>query len=804
MIRNYFLTAVRSFVRHWVHGVLGILGLGVAVGCVMLIGLFVVDEWGFNRMHPDAENTYRVVRTVLRPDGSIRYGRGTTSGKLAGVILSDVPGVKSVVRTQRRGMWVGHQDKTFMQTLCMADEGIFDLFHLPFVIGNAQSVVREPGGVLVTQTLARKLFGDADPIGKMLSIQEANPGADSRVVGVLKDLPRQSTMRFDLLVFGKTATKAHSFWNNWVPEGSRKIETWVRLSGVPDANLIGNLTNLIGRYMGPDIAKTNGYDLQRLSDIYLYPGAYPIGASPGNIGDLYLIGSIGLLILVLAAINFVTLSIARSADRMREIGLRKVVGAQRRQLQYQFLTESIFYAVLSLPVGLCTAWIATPLFRELVNRDLPLLSELVGPLGFVLVLGVLVLGVLTGAYPALILSAVDPALGIKNKSMIKSSGGVQRVLIVFQFAVTVVLICVATVVALQLDYTQTADLGFKQDQVVVLPLFWNARSTDEGNAHLLARYQDIKQVFANHPDVLDVCVTRFRLGQNFEQSQIKVTNRPGEQWRFSEFWIDGSGVDFFGLQMLDGRPFPEGYPTFTTEPAEQIILNETAVKLLGWSDPIGKQIIRRGKLGTVIGVVKDFHYANLRYRIGPLMIISGMSFKYINVRVREGKLKETLSFFEAKWKDYLPSRPFEWFLLDDFITASNYRQEIQSYRIYKTFSLVAIIIATLGLFSLAASAAQRRQREVGIRKVLGASVARIASLLVRDFVVLVGVANLIAIPIAYYFMSDWLNTFAFHFELGPAVFLMIMGATLCLAIVTVGGLAVRAALVNPVDTLRRE
>ena len=824
MFKNYLTVAIRNLLRHKVYSLINISGLAMGLGCVILMGLYIQHEWQYDQQHPLRDQTYRVLRETTLSDGKSEFA-GRTSGALATALQQDIPEIETATRVLRREAWVQAGEKGFDHVFCLADPTILDLFHLPLALGNRESATQQPASVVITETMANKLYGHENPIGKTLQIEESNLGETYTVVGVLKDMPTQSTMRFDIMAFGSTTHKKHWCWDTWQPTNWRYVETYIVLPHtvvIPD--LEHKISNLIETYMGPDIQKANTYHLQPLKDIYLYSkqdydltrlASINIYPNYGDIATLYGAGAISLFILLIACINFMNLTTARSTTRIREVGMRKVVGAHRSQLMTQFIGEAILLSLTALMLAIILVQLTLPTFNTFIEKNLTLSSSLsqLLPALFILTLCV---GFFAGSYPALYLSRFSPITIFKGTS--KTSAAtlwVRKGLVVFQFAISVILIVGAITVTNQLSYIRHKDLGFDKELVVSTPIFWTVKTmTTWGRkgVELRKRYNMVKQEFLKHPSVIDACVSRFKMGIGSGLQTFYAPDAISNEHQFAVIGGDEDFIPFFDLQLLQGQNFTQVYAEKTywdrnqSKEDELVILNETAVQKLGLTDPIGKRFhYKNQRQGRIIGVVKDFNFKSLHEPIEPLVLTSERyDYKYVYLKIRSDNLPETLAFLEDTWRKYIPSRAPIINFLDQDIDLRHYVAESRLNKIMDVFSGLAIFIACLGLFGLATFTAERKMREIGIRKVLGASIPQILGLLSKEFIVLVLIANLIAWPVAYYLMHDWLQNFAYRTNLSVGIFLLGSLFTLLIALITIWHQSLKAARINPVNTLRNE
>lgn len=824
MFRSYLIATIRTLLKSRGLTAINILGLAIGMACVILIALYIQYEFSYDRHHVNATRIYRVIRAVSMENTTSVNPRA--SGALAPALKRDFPEVQEAIRVQRLDAWVQTQTHFFQQDMCVADPEIFNVFTIPFISGDPNTALTQSGAMVLTQSMARKFFQDQNPIGKALQVDHQELSGTYFVTGIVRDFPPNSTFYFDCLTATPKGNMA-DMWSIWQPTGAfRPFFTYILLSeGHDHRALQQKLPDLIARYMGDEVRQTTRYIVQPLTRVHLYthPDLGLQFRDHGDITQVYAFGLVAGFILVLACVNFMNLSTARSSTRAREVGLRKVVGASRQQLIGQFLGESVLVALVAMIVALALVELVLPWFNSFIQRDLVLhrtenLWWLIGLIGF----GVSV-GVLAGSYPAFVLSSFLPTQVMKGDWIPGSKHvGLRKVLVVFQFAISIAFITGTVVVQEQLAYIRNKDLGFDKELVVGIPLFIYSRQLHHGSSEdLRRRISTVKQVFMEHPNILKATATRFHLGGR----QLTDTFRADDaDWQMGLFDIDRDFLDFFNIELVAGRLAPE--PPKLPEKIESIqdleeyrelvqayrekgrpfILNETAAQHLGWDDPIGKRFKEKKEPeGYVIGVVKDFHVQTLHNTIRPVVfrVFTGGA-KFLYLKLGTQNTPETLAFIEKTWHQFLPQIPFTFWFLNEDLTRVRYENEIRTGNALAVFSGLTIFVACLGLLGLISFRAEQKTKEIGIRKVLGASVFSIFNLLAKEFVKLVIVACVIACPIAYLFAGRWLQDFAYRIDLHLTYFLIGGVLALLLALTTMTYQALKAARTNPVDALRTE
>ena len=804
MLKNYLTVAVRNLLRHKMYSLINIVGLAIGITCAMLILLFVMDELSYDRYHPDVERIYRVIQKTERPD-SDAYVREGASGPLADFALEEIPEIDVAVRFFRRWSWMHYEDKHFRKLVSLVDADFLNLLHLPLVRGQVQSL-EQPGSIFITEEMAQLFFGEADPMGKTLSADYDYLRGEYTVVGILKDMPDNTDLHCDFLTTTRHVAKANGLWEEWHLGSSwAPVQVYVKLRENASAlDVESKLTALLMRQRPEnDSARYTSY-LQPLLRLHLY-GKVDYGLDTTNdIQQVYALTLLGTFILIIACINFMNLATARSVARAREVGVRKVIGAFRSQLIRQFLGESVLLALLSMVCALALVELTLPLVNAFTEKSLSFFDTS-NLLPLVLSLAIAIgVGLLAGSYPALFLSAFQPVHVLKGKIRTQHrSALVRKSLVVCQFAISTVFIAATSIVYYQLDYVQNKDLGFHRDQIVLMPIFRQSGLDPTSNGALIPRAETLKQEFRKHPNVITTSVSGYLPGIVASFRHYRFTDQE-TSLRMPSLLIDEDFFETYDVEMASGRAFSKAVVTDATQ---GFIINETAARLLGVEDPIGKsfEMVQPKQQGTIVGVVKDFHVRSLKEKMSPLVLYMNRASAYwLVARIKPQNISETLSFFEKKWDAFLPQRSFYYEFLNDRINEQYYESEMRLQKITISASLLAMFVACLGLFGLASFEAQQRTKEIGIRKVLGASVSGIITLLSNDFLKLVLVANMIAWPVAYFAMREWLKDFVYRIDLGLGLFVLSGCVTLLIALLTVSYQAVKAARANPVDALRNE
>jgi putative ABC transport system permease protein len=799
MFRSYFLSAIRNLTKHKMYTLINVLGLAIGLTSFILIGFYVAHELSYDRFHKNADRIARV--TMEYSMGGTMEKAATTGTKVGPQFSRSFPSVEAFTRTFMFPRVLSYGEKTFNEkAILYADSGFLRMFSFPLTEGDPSSALRLPDQVLVSASMAKKYFGQDDPMGKVL---HASNTRDLTVTGVFADVPSNSQMHFDFIASFSSLDASHQeeWWTaNYV--------TYLLLH---QADQLEPLQKQVTAYMNlPETrrqAEVQGsdyltYQLQALKKVHLYSAL--AGWEPnGNITYIYILGAIAALILTIACVNYTNLATAQAATRSGEIAIRQVLGARPGQLFRQYLGESLLVTWIAMLVALGLCVVLMPLFDRLSDKTFSA-SALFGPYPLTgMALLVFLVSLLAGGYPAFILSQKKIHSILKSGFSLSGSGqGLRKSLIVLQFVISIFLIISTMVILQQLHFIQHAKLGYEKDHVLVLPV----------DRRMHAGYENIKQAFARAPGVTEVG------GANQSPVFVEWTDgleaQNGGQKKSMSIKCIPADLDFIhtlGMQIVAGQDFirSDFFRMDTTDNYKNyrltVILNESAVKALGWKpgEAIGRTVTK-GALGVVKGVVKDFHFASMHEPIGPLCIF--LDTQWVNqlfVRISGRNLPATLRGLQTVWKQRVPYRPFEYRFLDDDFNAL-YKAEARTAQLFSAFSVTAILLACLGLFALAAFVTVQRTKEIGVRKVLGASLFNITGLLTGDFLKLVALAALIAFPLAWWASHKWLEDFAYRIHVSWWIFAVAALLALLIALAAVGWQAIRAALASPVKSLRTE
>ncbi len=806
MIKNYLTVALRTMRRQKAYTAINIVGLAVGLACCLLIGMYVYHEATYDRFHQHADRTYRVIYNWQRGDQAPPPPRSEFwawgSAAPGPALATAFPEIEQMVRfsgghtilLSREGLSFQEEDYYF------ADSAAFLMFDFELLQGTPETVLDEPDTIVLTETTARKYFGDTDPVGQILTQDNEIP---LRVTGIMADLPSNTHFKIDMLLSISTfERRAQDYkFQSW---GYVDFFTYVLLSEGHDLDALrAQMPAFIDRHMDEtllDREATFFIDFEPLPEIYLSPISDRMNIGPeGNAANLRIFSLVGVFILLIACINFMNLATARSMERAREVGVRKVLGSARIVLIQQFLIESVVMAVLAMALAAGLILLAMPFFEQLSGIAFPVYL-LTHPVVITLVLALtLLVGLLAGSYPAFVLSNFNPVMVLKG-AFKRSKQGIllRKTLVVSQFAISVVLLISTLVVFDQVRFMQNQRLGFAQEQQLVID-FGHDRAVLDQLASLL-------QTWEAHPAVQSAVATRSIPGGYRPNAGTLIENPDGqmEDQTFQIFEVDFGVVEHLEIDVVAGRAFSPDFPSDTTQ---ALMVNEAAARLYGFvnpSDIVGKRFDQWGKKGQVIGVIKDFHHQSLHQQIAPLSLrFAPRSTRFFLLRTDTRDLRQTLAELEAIWKERVPHRPFLYHFLDASFGAM-YRAEERFGSLFGTFAGLALFIACLGLLGTAAYATQQRTKEIGVRKVLGASTSEIIALLCKDILVLVGVAFVVAFPLAYLGLERWLDHFPYRTDINVGLFLLAGGLILLLAFLTVSYQTLRAATAAPVKSLRYE
>ena len=790
MLKNLIKTAIRHILKHLGYSILNILSLTLGITSALFLILYVADEVSYDRYHEKANRIYRVSSKITEPDDEFTWNIAQIPfGPQA---VQDYPEIQAFVRfiNMPRAMYK-YEDKEFNEeNFFYTDSTLFDLFTYKVIKGEVKSALVEPNKIILTRKIATRYFGKEDPIGKTLST-----GASSfMVTGVIEDVPFNSHFRFDALASRNNLPKQLGTWGNFgvftyllFPENFnvKAFET--------------KMQEIVSKYVGPVFGPANikmAYILEPITRIHLYSTNAGEPEPTGSITYVYIFSIVAVFLILIAAMNYMNLSTARSTRRAREVGLRKVVGSRRGPLVLQFLSESVFFTVISLIISIVLLLVLLPKFNLLAGKSFDL-HVIFSPAVLLSALGViLIVGIFGGSYPAFFLSRFSPTTVLKGEITQGSAGSLfRKILVVMQFGISVIMIICTMVVFSQLNYMKTMDQGFDQENVLRLEL----------NNAMTQKYPVLKEALLGNNNIKYVGSTTTDVGEGSAKLVFNVETDLGMSQRGINFAVvDHDFVEALKIKIIEGRDFQQDMPSDTLT---GVIINETLAKRMNWTNPIGKKV-EAGNADNlrarVIGVMKDYHQTGMYNEIESLLLAYNTSINNIIYIKLTGKdMQQTLSFIETKWKEVFPDQPYTYTFLQERFNRQFEADEKRGL-IFTLFTILAIFIACLGLFGLASYLVEQRTKEIGIRKVFGANESTILLLISKDFLVLVLISMVIAFPVSYYFMSNWLQNYVYRTKIGWSIFFFAGLLTFVITIITISYKAYRAAILNPADSLKTE
>jgi putative ABC transport system permease protein len=792
MLKNHFLTAVRNLLRNKGFSAINILGLSIGVASFLLIALYVYHEWSFDRFHTKGDRIFRIVENLRTENEALL--QGVSSPPMGPAMAKDFPEVEEYVRMQGRGFLVKQGDNSFFEENCtIADSGFFRVFDFKLLNGDPYKALTEPKSVVITESIARKYFNQDNPIGQLLDMS----GELHKVTGVVQDFPFNSHLRFDMIVSFSTwsSTNRERETGCWFCNG---FNTYILLKQGADINV---LRSKMPEFITRNIEKGGMYyedlPLQPLKSIYLFetPRSWENGPR-GSKANLYILSVIAMFIMLVAGFNYVNLATARASRRLKEVGLRKVLGAQRRSLIGQFLGESVVVSVLSTLLGVAMAFLTLPAFNTFVSTQLSfgMLPSLPLFCAGLICLAV-VIGLLAGAYPALVVSGFEPLQMFRPS--VRGLFGHQhfrKVLVAAQFVISIALVAGTLLVFDQLTMMRTRDLGFVKEATLIVPFSGNREARD--------KLVKVKNEFLNVPGIESITASAFApgMGANNFYSEVEMEDGKLSATNINTHFVDYDFLAAYKIKLIAGRAFD---PNQGADDSAAFIINETAMKDFGWTvdNAIGKKV-RQFSPGEVIGVVKDFNYMSLHQRIEPLLMrpYDG-GYRMFSMKLNSTDIPTAVRAVEMKWKELQPTVPFRYsFLEDDYNRL--YLADAKLGKVAGVFASLAIFVGCLGLLGLTSFAVERRVKEIGVRKVLGASSGSIVFLISREFIGLILVAFVVAVPITYYMINQWLQNFSERISIGATGFLIAGVAVLAVAWATTSLLSFKAASTNPSRALR--
>lgn len=796
MINNYFKIAFRNLRKQPLYSAINILGLSVGIACCMLIVIYLQYEYSFDSFHIQKEQIFRLNKVVTPTTGGTEY-HAITSGPMGPQLKADFPEVKDFVRVLP---WFDdvllsrEQKNLIVDRFVLADSTFFKVFDFKMLKGDPSTALPRPLTAVISREVADHFFGDDNPVGQTITgLSDLN----YTITGVVENAPENSHLQYDILVsWSSTSPSALDMgWlNSWFPQA---IYTYLVLDENHDR---ANLEEKLGEFMRQHFSqRAEQYELylQPFTEIYLHSThiLYDETLKSGSITNVYIFSAVAILVLLIACINFMNLSTARSLDRAREVGVRKVLGASKNQLGWQFLGESLILSFTAMLVSL-----------GLIEAGIPVLEQLgvsIEPMWIARIdiqsalIGITFLtGLISGTYPAFVLTDFKPVQVLYGR-VDKSGAGdafLRKTLVTVQFTLSIILIIGTLVIYRQMQFVSEKNLGFQKEQVLVLQL---------GGTDIIKQSDTFKEELLRHSNIRQVTSTNSVPGSGFMSLDIKPEGKAtDESWVTNIIRLgDDNFLETYGMSLAAGRFFSKEFATDSS----MIVINQALAKSLGWDDPIGKRIDIPGEIsdGQVIGVVKDFHTTSLHNAVEPLLFYQKDNGSFLSLRVEPSGINKTLNYIEETWQKFDPLYPVDYYFLDDHFEAF-YAAEQRTLRVLLIFTGLAIFVACMGLFGLSVFMINRRKKELGIRKILGSSVVQIVKLVSRDFLILVGIGFVIAVPVAWWLAAKWLQEFAYRINLGAGTFLLAGVTALLLALCVVLWQSIKVALMNPVESLKSE
>jgi putative ABC transport system permease protein len=789
MLKNLIKTAVRHILKHFGYSILNIIGLTLGITSALFLIIYVADEVSYDSYHVKADRIYRVSTTIKEPDDQFTWIIAQIP--FGPQVVHDYPEVESFVRFIPMGRALyKYEDKEFNEeNFNYADSTLFDIFTYKVLKGEVKTALLEPKKIILTEKIANKYFGKTDPIGKTL----ITGNNTFEVTGVIENVPANSHFSFDAVASRNNLPKQLGSWGNF------GVFTYLLFPENFDIKSFEKkMQGMYETYMKPIFGPmhiTMNYNLEPIRRIHLYSTNTNEPTPTGSITYVYIFGIVAIFLVLIAAMNYMNLATARSTSRAREVGLRKVVGSKRTPLVFQFLSESLVFTIVSLIISIVLILILLPKFNEISGKSFNL-HIVYSPVVLLSLLAiVIIVGIFGGSYPAFFLSRFSPVTVLKGEITQGSAGSLfRKILVVIQFTVSVIMIICTLIVFRQLNYMKTMDQGFDQKNVVGLEL----------NGSMSRKYPVLKQSLHDNPNIKYVTSTNSPVGEGSGKIIFQVETDLGMAQKGVNFVIvDHDFVETLGIKMVSGRDFQQDMPSDTLT---SVVVNETFVKRMGWKEPIGKKV-EAGNANQlrarVIGVMKDYHQTGMYNGVESLLLAYRPINNIVYIKLTGEETKTTLAFIESKWKEIFPDQPFVYTYLSERFNRQFEADEKRGL-IFTIFTVLAILIACLGLFGLASYMVEQRTKEIGIRKVFGANENTILGLISKDFLILVSIGILIAVPVAYYIMSNWLENYVYRMKIGVPLLLFSALLTIIITFLTISYKAYQAAIMNPANALKTE
>ncbi len=812
MLKNYLKIALRNIFRQRIYSFINIIGLAVGIACCILILVFVRYELSYDKFNKKAGRIYRVTREWFNEDGTSSLHLARVAPPIGPLLKNDFPNIvlEEARFLQDYNAFLNIKNNPVIENnFYWAESSIFKIFTISFIEGDPNTALKEPKTLVITESAAKKYFGDEDPMGK--TIQYEHEG-NLKITGVVKDVPENSHFKYDFLasfitLYDSAIIGRKTLEENW---GSNNYLTYILLPKHFSIDELKNkIPSFIDKYVSQVIKRENDQmpakalhnyttlHFQELTDIHLHSHLTTEIEENGDIKNVYIFSAIAFFVLLIACINFMNLATARSSKRSREIGIRKVLGAYRQQLMKQFMGESMLTVIISLFFAIIIVEVVLRPFSNFSNRDLNfnLFSDPLVLVGILVI--TIAVGFIAGSYPALMLSSFKPVTVLKGNKIFSRKSTFRTILVILQFTISVTLIIAMGVVFQQMEYINSKDLGYNKDHLVILPSSGKIKDNLESFKSQLLQNPDIKVVTSSRLVPSNMLVNNWGAQIFEEKKPIPL------KFRLAVEEVDYDFFKTYQIKFTTGRDFSKKY---ATDDSAAFILNESAAHQLGWTaqKAIGKQMKYGDKNGRIVGVVHNFNFESLHNEIVPIIfLITKRGNNQVTVRISGQNIPAALKFLKKKWAEYKPEYPFNYTFLDNQL-AGLYNKDQKIGDVFGIFAVIAIIIACLGLFGLASYTAEVRTKEIGIRKVLGAKVSGIVSLLLKEFLLLIFIANLIAWPLSYYFMNKWLNEFAYKTGISLWLFVAAGVIAMTITVLTISYQSIKAATANPVKSLRYE
>jgi putative ABC transport system permease protein len=803
MWRNYILIAWRNLLKEKTYSLLNIVGLAVGLASVLVIYRFIDFELSYDKFHSNHKAIYRIGEEF--DDDAQRVRSAMSHAPVAEILANQVAGVKNVIRIYPQSAFISADKQTkYRENLfCFADSLFFDTFSFEPIAGSLSDALNSPFSVVLTEKMANKYFGTTDIIGKEIQFEDETKSYVYNITGVIKNVPQNSHLTFNFIASFSTLEKTMSWYKSW-----HYPAMYIYLSAeenTSSSELYSNIQKGIDTHQ-PDYVKEEkrAYVLQPLTSIHLHSNLEFEWEANSHYRYIQIFGWLGLFILLIACINFMNMATAQATKRALEIGLRKTLGGLKSQLVYQFISETLVYVTIAFLISLVISEIALKfLLSELINKDLSLFIFLHWTHALIGIGFIIIVALIAGLYPAVYLSTLHPTHAIKSGIADRGRSNLRKGLVTFQFIISGILICATIIIASQINYLQNKNLGFDKELIVSIGL------TDR---YAQANYTKLKEDLLKESSVVSAGLSSaLPANGTFHGFDVKIEGQKDtEGINIKTLGTDEDFIKTYGLTILSGRDFSK---EIITDQTEAFILNEAAALKFGWKNPVGKDfemtiytgkpVLRKGK---VIAVVKDFNFQSLHNAVEPLvMYINKHPYyaEFLSVRMQPGNLKSAVNLLQKKWKDFNPEKPLEYNFLDDGLKKL-YQNEMKANWIFTIFTIISVAISALGLFALASYSASKRAKEMGIRKVFGASINQILLLQAKEYVIIILLANAIVIPACWYWAKGWLSNFAYHIMINPLMFLATVLISLILAMATVAFHSIKLAGQNPVYTIRHE